>query len=388
MQLDSFKYAPAGNEGATTSKSGHIPFRDMASASNIRGVPTSTVEYGDLGVVEVVNAEQQSVWSEAAARAARKNRQRGKSLMFCNLVPVPDPSLWQSTPEAPFREVQSEPGRAALACCNLHSSMVEGQDERGRAAYACSVGDTAIWRRQPQQLQSTLAFMLGKDEGRLYRVPTAEFEVVQKCQLWLRANNPHVRSLMTNLERFGELYKRMQTLIPQCRKDVQVRIQRTRHVCATMSEALELEDTIGDEEAVLVVVDPQELPRTWASVDILREQIGEGTYRVTPAGEAPDQRSTMDEQWGPQISAVAADLQEAARVTLGDVHLDAKLYPQWHPYGSGSLRAADDKVKMQAYLQQRLMSLQHDFRRSPVWSFQSLDRLIKNDMYFRHQKRK
>ena len=89
---------------------------------------------------------------------------------------------------------------------------------------------------------------------------------------------------------------------------------------------------------------------------------------------------------GPQISAVAADLQEAARVTLGDVHLDAKLYPQWHPYGSGSLRAAGDKVKMQAYLQQRLMSLQHDFRRSPVWSFQSLDRLIKNDLYFRHQK--
>ena len=53
----------------------------------------------------------------------------------------------------------------------------------------------------------------------------------------------------------------------------------------------------------------------------------------------------MDEQWGPQISAVAADLQEAARVTLGDVHLDAKLYPQWHPYGSGSLRATDDNVK-------------------------------------------
>ena len=40
-----------------------------------------------------------------------------------------------------------------------------------------------MWRRQPQQLQSTLAFMLGKDEGRLYRVPTAEFEVVQKSDM-------------------------------------------------------------------------------------------------------------------------------------------------------------------------------------------------------------
>ena len=90
---------------------------------------------------------------------------------------------------------------------------------------------------------------------------------------------------------------------------------------------------------------------------------------------------------GPQISAVATELQQAARVTLGDVHLDAKLYPQWHPYGSGSLRAADDKVSTTEYLQHRLMSLQHDFRRSPVWSFQSLDRLIKNDLYFRHQGR-
>ena len=42
---------------------------------------------------------------------------------------------------------------------------------------------------------------------------------------------------------------------------------------------------------------------------------------------------------------------------------------------------------MSEYLQNRLLSLQHDFRRSTVWSFQSLDRLIKNDFYFRHQAR-
>ena len=42
---------------------------------------------------------------------------------------------------------------------------------------------------------------------------------------------------------------------------------------------------------------------------------------------------------------------------------------------------------MSEYLKNRLLSLQHDFRRSAVWSFQSLDRLIKNDLYFRHQAR-
>ena len=85
-----------------------------------------------------------------------------------------------------------------------------------------------------------------------------------------------------------------------------------------MSEAaLELEDTIGDEEAVLVVVDPQELPRTWASLDLSGEQIGEGTYRGTPDDAALDQSVTMEEQWRPPMTAAVSGVQQAARITLG-----------------------------------------------------------------------
>ena len=47
--------------------------------------------------------------------------------------------------------------------------MVDSQDQRGRPAYACSVGDTDIWRRQPLQLHTNLAFMLAKDEGRFFQ---------------------------------------------------------------------------------------------------------------------------------------------------------------------------------------------------------------------------
>ena len=57
---------------------------------------------------------------------------------------------------------------------------------------------------------------------------------------------------------------------------------------------MELQDTVGDEEAVLVVVDPQELPRTWASLDLLGEQIGEGAYRATPEDAALQQSVTME----------------------------------------------------------------------------------------------
>ena len=120
--------------------------------------------------------------------------------------------------------------------------------------------------------------MLCTAVGRLYRVPTAEFDDVRKCQLWLRENNPHVRLLMTKLERFGQLYGQIQTLFPPGRKHTQVRVHRTTRLSAAVSDTMELQDTIGDEQAVLVVVDPQELPRTWASLDLLGEQIGEGTY--------------------------------------------------------------------------------------------------------------
>ena len=75
---------------------------------------------------------------------------------------------------------------------------------------------------------------------------------------------------------------------------------------------MELQDTIGDEEAVLVVVDPQELPRTWASVDLLGEQIGEGSYRAMPEEAALDQTVTTAEQWGTQIQTAVADLKQTA----------------------------------------------------------------------------
>ena len=174
----------------TKLKEGAIPCRDRHSLQFCRGLDTTLTVSASTQLHETEPAHVRA-WEEATVRAARQNPVRGKRLNVRNLVPVPDPELWQSTPEAPFRQLQSEPARAALACGNLHSSMVEGQDERGRAAYACSVGDTAIWRRQPHQLQSTLAFMLCRDEGRLYRVPAAEFDDVRKCQLWLRENNPH-----------------------------------------------------------------------------------------------------------------------------------------------------------------------------------------------------
>ena len=53
-----------------------------------------------------------------------------------------------------------------------------------------------------------------------------------------------------------------------------------------------LGDTLGEDPDVLVVVDPGELPRSYATVDILREQVGSASYRVVPTGAAGDSQAS------------------------------------------------------------------------------------------------
>ena len=69
--------------------------------------------------------------------------------------------------------------------------MERNFDEKGRAAYACAAGETVFWRRQAKQFTSTLAFMLGRDEGKVYRVRASELEPLRECLNWLRANTPY-----------------------------------------------------------------------------------------------------------------------------------------------------------------------------------------------------
>ena len=140
-------------------------------------------------------------------------------------------------------------------------------------------------------------------------------------------------------------------------------------------------------------------------MNLLKEKIGEGTYRAQPedsAGRHGDGEPSgndagaacrlpaavnLPEDFGPELCEAIDQTERAAKITLGDYHLDAKLYTHLHPFGTGSLRSQSNDVSMQAYLQNRLLSVDHGFRHSPVWCFQSLDRLIKNDLFFRNQAR-
>ena len=154
-----------------------------------------------------------------------------------------------------------------------------------------------------------------------------------------------------------------------------------------------LGETLGSESAVLVVVDPSEMPRNWKSVDVLAEAIGEAEYRVTAedaqgAAVAGGPELTLPATAAAALQTSAHHLRSVAKVTLGDYNLDAKLFPASHPYGSGSLRAEEGSGGMQQYGKSRLLSLESGFRKSPVWSFWMLEREIKNDLFFREKARK
>jgi len=135
-------------------------------------------------------------------------------------------------------------------------------------------------------------------------------------------------------------------------------------------------------------VDPSELPRAWTTVDVLAEQIGEAEYRVAPdQGPSPmnPASTVLPSSWERGMQAASAELRSGARVTLGDKHLDAKLFPHLHPYGSGSLRSEADPQECKTSLRVGcyLSSTRSDAPQCGRSGM--LERLIKNDLYFKEQ---
>ena len=115
---------------------GAVPSRDLETGDSVRGVPQPPVSQASCEDSAMAACEQEQAWRAATDWALRTNPQHGYPLSVGNFVPRTDSSWWQATAKAPCRALLYESARAALACCNRDSSMVDNQDERGRAVYA------------------------------------------------------------------------------------------------------------------------------------------------------------------------------------------------------------------------------------------------------------
>ena len=95
----------------------------------------------------------------------------------------------------------------------------------------------------------------------------------------------------------------MRVLIPQGCGKTPVRIQRCARAAAAVAEALALEDTIEQEETVLVVVavDPLEVHRTWGSVDLLKANMGDQMCSVGAEDDEDSGGPDGDEESGTKM---------------------------------------------------------------------------------------
>ena len=101
-------------------------------------------------------------------------RCKGGQFQFRNLVPKCDVQLWQHAPHVPFDKLQSHTSKQRLSICKLDHSVKDAGVREGRPMYASHRGDTNLWKRNPEQVSGTLAFLLAKDEGRELNLRSAE----------------------------------------------------------------------------------------------------------------------------------------------------------------------------------------------------------------------
>ena len=261
----------------------------------------------------------------------------------------------------------------------------------GREAYGSFAGDLFFQEkgRNPKIIAGTLAFMLAKDEGRFLKVKPSEIEPLREALHFLRTTNVHIRNFWTSRERFEGLWHNLQ--VPASSGRLRVRAGRGGRAQARAAVEHTLGEMLGEEEVALVIIDPREMPRGWTEI-WAAEDIGEcfpwtgggaGPGEQAGDAEAAEEEVETQQAHATQTAAGAREVQETSYVTRGDPHLDAKLFPVHHPYGPGSLRADEGAGGLQRFAKSRLLSLDSGFRRSATWQPFNLDRLIKNDLYFR-----
>ena len=96
---------------------------------------------------------------------------------------------------------------------------------------------------------------------------------------------------------------------------------------------------------------------------------------------------SLNEKWREGIVRGAEHLREETYVRFTEPHYDAKAWPHMHPYGTGSVFAEPGSGNAKNHAKNRLALIQSWFRRSALWGFWFLNRIIVSDLYFTNRRR-
>jgi hypothetical protein len=176
-----------------------------------------------------------------------------------------------------------------------------------------------------------------------------------------------------------------------------------------------------------VVVDLGGIPLKYDKVSVFSDLVAKQVSRIeldVPRAEGrgwqrsgavldQTQHPDLDESWRRDLTEGAQHLLTETWVPANDPHYDSKMcsqtclfrthckhcthmlwadttparWPCAHPYGSGSLLSEPGSGGTQRFARNRLGLLDSFFRRSSLWAFWSLDRLVKTELFFKHKRR-
>ena len=231
-----------------------------------------------------------------------------------------------------------------------------------------------------------------------------ETDAIHEVLSWLRAGNNQILAFFsTNYEAFqqacSELMGRFRTVIPEgC---LRARIRATNRESRENKEGT-LADTLGDEHTGVVVVDAAGHPLKYDALTIFENVVAKQTSRLEleipgPGGKGwqatgniidTQDDPVLNDAWKRDLAKGSAHILEETWVPANDPHYDARVFPIVHPHGTGSLLSENGSGGPQHHARNRLMLLQNWFRRSSLWGFWFLNRLIQTELFFKNKRRR
>ena len=225
-----------------------------------------------------------------------------------------------------------------------------------------------------------------------------ELKALHECLTWCRSgtNNKTLQMYATSFENFhhaaGKLMDKIRTVLPEGSTKCRIRLSKRESHTPSVSTLLE---TLGEESQGMVFLDPTGIPMKYDMLQIYKDAIGTASCRIAVDAQYKNtwkktglvidtaKDPSFDESWKRDISKGADHLLETSYITASDHHLDAKLWPNMHPYGTGSLLSEGEGC-MQRLIKNRLLLIQNCFRQSNLYAFWYLNRLITKELFFRN----
>ena len=162
----------------------------------------------------------------------------------------------------------------------------------------------------------------------------------------------------TAFEAFQGAMKRVmakfKSVLPEGSLRARIRVTRRETGRAQLQQVDgQLQDTLGQEACGMIVVDAEGMPMKYDMLNVCSDVVGRQMSRMeldvpcesgrgwkrSGAHLDVDQEAEFDEKWQTDLREGARFLLQETWVPANDPHLDAKVFPCIHPYGTGSLLA-------------------------------------------------